>query len=388
MGQSPSSETYNEQREGLPFFQGKADFGAHYPSIRFWCTEPTKVAVEESILFSVRAPVGAVNIAPTECCIGRGLAAINGTSVDQSFLYQKIQFSNYRFQLLAQGSTFEAVNGSEMRDFPLTLPPLPEQQKIASILSSVDDVITKTTAQIEKLRDLKTGMMQELLTKGIGHTEFKQLGKWTTGKIAEIDQIPASWELVNIQSVARLESGHTPSRDNPCYWGGEYQWVSLHDTKQLGATVVHRTVLTVTQEGLDNSSARLLPRGTVAFSRTASVGHCVIFGSEMATSQDFANYVCGDSLCNRYLFHLFRWMQHVWASLAEGSTHKTIYMPVFKKLQILLPPVSEQEAIADLADSIDVQVSAVRKKLDALIDLKKAVMQDLLTGAVRVAVDA
>ncbi|MDY7574158.1 restriction endonuclease subunit S [Actimicrobium sp. CCI2.3] len=231
---------------------------------------------------------------------------------------------------------------------------------------------------------LKTGMMQELLTKGIGHEQFKSIPRWLVGKIAEIDEIPCSWELMNILSVAKLESGHTPSRHIPKYWNGDIPWVSLHDTKQLGVREIFKTNLYVTQNGLDNSSARLLPAGTIAFSRTASVGHCVIFGKAMATSQDFANFICGPSLSNRYLLHLFKWMQHVWKNLAEGSTHQTIYMPVFKKLEILVPPLSEQILIAAAADKIDDQILVIEPKLLFYKNLKKALMQDLLTGKVRV----
>lgn len=293
----------------------------------------------------------------------------------------------HKLENTKSGSAIRRIVLNDLKKIELPKPPLPEQQKIATILSSVDDVIEKTRAQIDKLKDLKTGMMQELLTKGIGHTHYKPVPKWSTGKIPEIERIPVSWELVNLTSVARLESGHTPSRENATYWGGSIPWLSLHDTKNLTNPVLEKTVYSVTQEGIDNSSARLLPEGTVAFSRTASVGNCVILGKEMATSQDFANYICSDLLNNRYLLQLFRWMQHVWAYLAEGSTHKTIYMPVFKKLQILLPPLKEQVAIADAAESTDKAIKSAEVKLQAFIRIKKALMQDLLTGKVRVDVE-
>ena len=201
MGQSPSSDTYNTEAVGLPFFQGKADFGSRSPKVRYWCSKPTKIADEGSILFSVRAPVGEVNITTATCCIGRGLSGIKAASADQEFLYQKLQYVKPLFALLSQGSTFEAVNGGEMKEFPLTLPPLPEQKKIAAILSSVDEVIEKTRAQIDKLKDLKTGMMQELLTKGIGpggvpHTEFKD---------SPVGRIPAGWSIQRLLRFALNE---------------------------------------------------------------------------------------------------------------------------------------------------------------------------------------
>ncbi|WP_323843858.1 restriction endonuclease subunit S [Microbulbifer magnicolonia] len=303
---------------------------------------------------------------------------------DYRFTAYSLQFQHEYFSFDYQTKAHPSV----IREFYL-FPKVPifEQQKIAKILTSVDKVIEKTRAQIDKLKDLKTGMMQELLTNGIGHTNFKPIPKWTTGKIPDLQTMPASWELVNLTSVAKLESGHTPSRDNSAYWDGAIPWLSLHDTKNLANPILSKTVYSVTQEGIDNSSARVLPTGTVAFSRTASVGNCVILGKEMATSQDFANYICGDRINNRFLLQLFRWMQHVWSALSEGSTHKTIYMPVFKKLQILLPPIDEQITIAEMADRIDQNIKAKGDKLQSLIDIKKALMQDLLTGKVRVKVE-
>ncbi len=284
-------------------------------------------------------------------------------------------------------NSMKNISKPSLMAIPLTFPPLPEQQKIATILSSVDNVIETTRAQIDKLKDLKTGMMQELLTKGIGHTEFKPLPKWRVGRIAELNKIPTNWELVDLLSVAKLESGHTPSRDNNEYWGGDIQWLSLHDTKNLVNPVLHSTVYSVTQKGIDNSSARILPKDTVALSRTASVGNCVMLGQDMATSQDFANYICSDKLYPKYLLQLFRWMQHVWSNLSEGSTHKTVYMPVFKKLQVLLPPYAEQIKIANAGDKVDADIASKNRKLNMVINLKKALMQDLLSGRVRVNVD-
>jgi len=309
---------------------------------------------------------------------------------DSKFLFYKF-YAEYQngTVLKFQQQTTGIINFqlAEYLGYKSVFPPLPEQQKIAAILSSVDEVIEKTRAQIDKLKELKTGMMQELLTKGIGHTAFKPLPKWRVGKIAEIEHIPKSWELVDMTSVAKLESGHTPSRNVDEYWGGDIQWLSLHDTKNLSNPVIKSTVYTVTQDGIENSSARVLPKNTVALSRTASVGNCVMLGEDMATSQDFANYVCGDELYPKYLLHLFRWMQHVWSNLSEGSTHKTIYMPVFKKLQILLPPFDEQERIAEAADKVEINIVAKQKRLEGFQIVKKALMQDLLTGKVRVNVD-
>ena len=303
-------------------------------------------------------------------------------SGDFDYLHQMLRsldLASYATQtaqpLLTQG---------RLKRVSVALPPLSEQKKIAAVLASVDEAIRATEAVIEQTRRVKEGLLQDLLTRGIGHSRFKMPGRWVVGRLPEVEEIPDSWDIVPICDVARLESGHTPSRSVEEYWGGEIQWLSLHDTKRMERHVISSTALTITPAGIASSSARLLPEGTVALSRTATVGKCVILGTEMATSQDFACYVCGDRLHNKYLLHLFRYMQHVWAALSGGSTHQTVYMPAFEKLQIVLPPMPEQIRIAELMDAHDQEVLASMGQVDQLRQLKAGLLQDLLTGAVRV----
>jgi type I restriction enzyme S subunit len=191
------------------------------------------------------------------------------------------------------------------------------------------------------------------------------------------------WSFVRLTDVARLESGHTPSRNRNDYWNGDIPWVSLHDTGNLDGPEIQTTNQSISELGLASSSARLLPKGTVVLSRTATIGKTTLLGREMATSQDFANYICGESINNRFLVHLFRFMGPLWKKLMAGSTHNTIYMPAFENLAIPLPPLPEQRAIADALSDVD----ALIERLDALIAKKRAIktatMQRLLTGKQR-----
>jgi type I restriction enzyme S subunit len=127
----------------------------------------------------------------------------------------------------------------------------------------------------------------------------------------------------------------------------------------------------------------MLPKGTVVFSRTATVGKATVLGRDMATSQDFANYICGPRLHNYFLLYLFRGMGRKWKTLMAGSIHNTIYMPVFKALQIVLPPLSEQHAIAEALSDVDALLGALDRLIAKKRDLKQAAMQQLLTGQKR-----
>lgn len=153
MGQSPDSSTYNTTNIGLPFYQGNADFGELYPKTRIWCSEPQKIAEPENILLSVRAPIGALNIAKEKCCIGRGLAAI---TPHKNFCFNKYLFYilKYKYNELnarGTGSTFKAINKSILNNLPIDIYSIDRQKRIAGILDKATELIALRKQQIQKL---------------------------------------------------------------------------------------------------------------------------------------------------------------------------------------------------------------------------------------------
>ena len=372
MGQSPPSSTYNTSREGLPFYQGKADFGAKYSVTRFWCSEPAKVAPSNAILFSVRAPVGDVNLTIGECCIGRGLSAILGTKAENNFLYQYIQHFKSDFLLLSQGSTFEAINGTELKQFPVSLPPLPEQKKIASILTSVDDVIEKTEAQISKLQDLKKGMMTELLTKGIGHTEFND---------SPVGRIPRSWEVVDLLDVINIQNGQVDPRIEP------YKSMILvapnHVESNTGRLIEKSTA--DCQSAI--SGKYFCPLNTVIYSKIRpKLKKAVLVNFECICSADMYPFICTDKITPIFLYNtiLDERFSNFASTVSERSNIPKINRIELKEFLLALPPVTEQDRICEIITSIHKNIESKQTRLRKTKALKKALMNDLLTGKVRV----
>lgn len=169
---------------------------------------------------------------------------------------------------------------------------------------------------------------------------------------------PSGFTWVALSDVARLESGHTPSRSKPEYWDGEIPWIGIRDATGNHGKVIADTEQHVTQAGIDNSSARVLPSGTVCLSRTASVGYVVEMGRPMATSQDFVNWVCGPVLHPRYLLYLLMSESESVRRFAYGSVHATMYYPDAKALHVLLPTPAEQQAIAEVLGAFDDKIAA------------------------------
>lgn len=180
-GQSPPSKDYNKNGEGLPFYQGKADFGERYPSARVWCSKPVKIAEAGDILFCVRAPVGPTNIATEKSCIGRGLAAIRPRDkVDPLYLLHYLRHIEPSFAQLSNGSTFKAITRSDLSTLHIPLPPLPAQRRIAAILDKADALRRKRQQALDLLDDFLQAVFLDMFGDPVTNPkgwEVKRLGE-------------------------------------------------------------------------------------------------------------------------------------------------------------------------------------------------------------------
>ncbi|WP_419678494.1 restriction endonuclease subunit S [Aliarcobacter lanthieri] len=161
MGQSPKSEFYNQDKIGLPFLQGNRTFGLKYPYFDTYCSEPTKIAKHGEILFSVRAPVGDINIANDEICIGRGLCSINSKDKNNEFLYYLLHFLKNEIINNESGSVFGSINRTDLSNINVLYPPIEEQKAIAEILSSIDDKIDLLHRQNQTLESLAQTLFRQ-----------------------------------------------------------------------------------------------------------------------------------------------------------------------------------------------------------------------------------
>ncbi len=245
------------------------------------------------------------------------------------------------------------------------VPPVQEQALIATFLdretTKIDTLIAEQQRLIELLQEKRQAVISHAVTKGLNpDAPMKDSGvEW-------LGEVPEHWRVLPVRLAARLESGHTPSRAKPEYWIEEectIPWFTLADVWQLRTNKVDRVYDTkekISFVGMENSAARLLPAGTVVLSRTASVGYAGIMGADMATTQDFANWICGECLLPDFLLHVFRGMKGEFERLKYGSTHNTIYMPEIMSFRFALPPISEQDEIVG-------SLCVALKKLDSLV---------------------
>lgn len=383
MGQSPPSSTYNKINQGLPFLQGKAEFGRVYPSPILYCSKPAKTAKANDILLSVRAPVGDVNISPFECCIGRGLAAIrvNEQKLSSVMLFYYLKLKKKRIESLSSGSTFKAIKRSDVERFPIPLPPLPDQKKIAEILSTVDEGIEKTEQTIEKTERLKKGLMQELLTKGIGHKEFKD---------TEIGRIPKNWEVKKVIDLFNVETGTTPSTKQVEYWvDGHINWVTPADMSKLnGKLYIQNSVRKITEKGLKAANLVLMSHGSIIISTRAPVGYVAVIKGSATFNQGCKGLMSKniEGISPEFYAYYFLSKRTVLENSSGGSTFKELTKSSLENLKLPHLQLPEQKKIAKILSTVDNRLELLRKKKEKLERVKKGLMNDLLTGQKRVKV--
>jgi len=164
--------------------------------------------------------------------------------------------------------------------------------------------------------------------------------------------VPVGWNWTPLIDIARLESGHTPSRNQPDYWGGEIPWVGIVDARMHDSGIIQDTFQHTNEVGLANSAARLLPTGTVCVSRTASVGYVIVMGRPMATSQDFVNWVPTKAVSSEWIQLVMIAERPIFRRFSKGAVHQTIYYPAWLSMHIALPPIREQHRIVAKVDQL------------------------------------
>ena len=300
---------------------------------------------------------------------------------------------------------------------PLRLAPLAEQKIIAEKLDTLLAQIDSTKARLEKIPQVLKCFRQSVLVAAVSgklteawrtknpdkvtkhllkdHTPLPKPARWKSRATSLIPGVHATcvgnpitspvaeWQWVSLVEIARMESGHTPSRNKPEYWGGDICWIGIKDANKNHASTIMDTDQKTNELGIANSASRLLPEGTVCISRTASVGYVVKMGKSMATSQDFVNWVPSDVVDADWLKWLFVAEKESLYRFGKGSTHTTIYFPEWLSLHILLPHISEQTEIVRRVEQLFAYADTIEKQVNAALERVNNLTQSILAKAFR-----
>ncbi|GAA0123462.1 hypothetical protein UT300018_27800 [Clostridium faecium] len=381
MGQSPDSSSYNEEGQGIPFFQGKTEFGSIYPEVKKWCTQPTKTAKPLDILMSVRAPVGDVNINNIESCIGRGLSAIRASkNSNYRYIYYFLQQNNKQLERSSQGSTFTAINSSDLKNLYIIVPPLIEQEKIASILSTIDEHIEQVDGLIEKTKELKKGLMQRLLTKGIGHTEFK---------MTEIGKIPKVWEVKSLEEISIGKGEYGINAAAKEYEQNEPRYLRITDIDD-NYKLSNQEIKSVDADE-DEYKKYILKENDIVFARTGNTtGKSYLYekcDGELVFAGFLIKFTINPLLYDSSFLKYYVQTKYYWdwvQKMSLRSGQPGINSKEYSSLLVPVPPVDEQYKIATILRKVDNRIEKYDIKRQKLQHLKKGLMQKLLTGKLKV----
>ena len=368
-GQSPESKYYNTTGEGLPFFQGKADFGELYPAIRVYCSQPTKIAEKDDILLSVRAPVGPTNLAPCKVCIGRGLTAIRPSEVLLT-RYVLLFFRHFEAQLASKGTgtTFKAITQDVVKNLEIPIPPLPEQERI---VARIEELFSQLDAGVETLKKTKA-----------------QLSVYRQAAITEAFSVENNTPNVCLSDIAQIIGGITKGRDLSGTETIELPYLRVANVQNgyLDLSEIKTIKLRVDEkeryllkpgdvlytEGGDRDK---LGRGTVW---RGEIKDCVhqnhVFKARVDQSKAIPEYVAFWSMSTPARNYFY---QKGKQSVNLASINKT----VLSALTLPLPALEKQREIINHIESRLSVCDSIEQTVDTALQQAEAMRQSILTQA-------
>jgi type I restriction enzyme S subunit len=301
-------------------------------------------------------------------------------NVNPKFIYYSTKWDKVRNIAIAK---MEGTSGRQRvpsrvftEDIFIPIPPFPEQKKIAEILTTADEAIEKTTQIIENAERLKNGVMQRLLTRGIGHKKFKKTA---------IGEVPVDWEVVRLRDISqRFYNGGTPDTTNKDYWDGNIPWVTGADFENQKVTRIRKYI---THEGVKNSATNVIENGELLVVTRTGVGKLAVAPFKIAISQDITGVILDqEKALPIYVYWYLNHNENRLRALIQGTSINGLLRGDLESFVVPLPPLLEQKKIAEILSSADDEVKRESDHKEQLELLKRGLLQVLLTGKIRVTV--
>ncbi|MEK1396303.1 restriction endonuclease subunit S [Limosilactobacillus fermentum] len=354
MGQSPKSQFYNEDGKGIEFLQGVRTFGEDFPYFDTYTTKYNRLAYKNSILFSVRAPVGRVNWATKNIAIGRGVASISVKNmVYDRYVYYYFKKMGSFYDKKATGTVFTSIDKKELESLKIKIPAsYDDQKRIADRLATLD-------RKIHLNQQLNANLVE------ISNTIFKQI------------LISNDLHEFTINDIGTVAGGGTPSKKITSYWNGNIPWLSPKDLSNKPRIFTSSGENYITQQGLDNSSTKLLPRNTVLFSSRAPIGYLSIAKNRIATNQGFKSVIPNKQYPFWFIYELLKVETPRIINEANGSTFKEVSGSRLKQHIVYVPKSSDVLRYNSIFISLFQKMMQSESEIDTLNSLKRALLNKL-----------
>lgn len=361
MGQSPKSEFYNQDEIGLPFLQGNRTFGLKYPYFDTYCSEPKKIANSGDILFSVRAPVGDINIANTEICIGRGLSAISAKNGNNDFLYFLLHYLKNEIINNESGSVFGSINRTDLRNIKVQYPLLEEQKVIAEILSSLDDKIDLLHRQNKTLEELaQTLFRQWFIEEAKDEWEEVTVGDLVKTNVSTLKK-DTTLQTIQYLDTSSLTEGKIDT----------FQQLDLVNAPSRAKRIVKHNDVLISTVRPNQRHYGIIKNPTEDI--IVSTGYCVISCEKI--NPHFIYILLTTDDMTEYLH-----------SIAEGSTstYPSLKPSDIEAVEFLLPPEDKLKKFSDYADNAWDKIDNNHIQIKTLENMRDTLLPKLMSGEVRV----
>jgi len=355
MGQSPPSSTYNEVGEGLPFFQGKTEFTDKNPVAVKWCSKPNKIAEPNDILITVRAPVGATNIANQKCCIGRGIAAIRSKESNE-FILVFLQSVENELSLKGTGTIFGGISGKVLIELPIPLPPLEEQKQIAALFQSIETAMENVEGQERNLKKLQKSLANGLLnpTPVFGNLLTSNNCMATTfGEIAECDKKYPE----HADEISRFIGLENIESENLQIQG----WGEIANGTTFTKRFTNGDVL------FGKRRAYLKKVAVADFDGLCSGDILVIRAKSKKMLQELLSYYISSDV----------FMQHA-VSTSAGSLSPRTKWKDLSELEVSVPDLKTQEKILEVLQQLETTITQLKQQKTTLKNLKQKLLNEIL----------
>ena len=391
MGQSPPGNTYNKDKSGLPFFQGKAEFGVRYPTVVKWCSKPKKVAYKNDVLISVRAPVGPTNIASSDCCIGRGLAVIRPLEgTDYLYVFYYLRSIEHELAQMGTGSTFKAISGSDLKSLLFPVAPTNEQHLIVSELekqfSRLDEAVAALKRIKANLKRYKTSVLKTAVEGKLTEEWRKenQISDLTQDKKLRANNLPINWTWKKVSDLGDVVTGTTQTKAKREYYNSK-DYPFFKPTDLNDGYYVKKSEDGLSKEGIEK--ARLLPTKSILVTCIgATIGKTGLIRVSGAFNQQINAIIPQKDVLPEFVYFVCISPQFQ-KSIIDNASATTLPILNKSKFEILtmpMPPLIEQQKIVE---EIESRLS-VAKEIEETIDinlkraerLRQSVLKEAFSG--------
>ena len=326
-----------------------------------------------------------------EFCLGQNtvvLTSYNNKIINNKFLFY-MMISNIvkeQIELLVTGSTQKTISMKSIKSIVIPVPSLEEQEKIADILSSLDNKIELNNEMNKALEEMAQSIFKRWFVNFEFPNEYGQPYKSSGGDMveSELGMIPKGWEVKTIADVGEVISGGTPSTKNEDYYGGNISWITPKDLSGYDRKFISKGERSITELGLQKSSAKLLPKGTVLFSSRAPIGYVAIAEQEVCTNQGFKSIVCNNEIINNnYIYYFLKLNKENIENISSGSTFKEISGIHMKNINIIVPNKKILDKFNQLIISYDNLFSKNYEEIDSLIEIRDSLLPKLMSGNIK-----